>query len=81
MLIKNLPEVLRCHIIDFLQPPDVHALGKAYAIYKPHLDRSLNNSLSLVLKSGSTSFKCSDPLHSFNSMMEMLPTPRSVCIR
>ena len=66
MLINNLPGVLRGHIIDFLQPPDVHALGEAYAVYKQHLGRSLNNSLSSVLKSGSTSFKCSDPLHSFN---------------
>ena len=46
-------EFLHGHIVDFLQPPDVHALGEAYAMYKPHLGRSLNNSLSLVLKSGS----------------------------
>ena len=81
MLINNLPGVLRGHIVDFLLPPDVHALGEACAKYKPYLGRSLDNSLSLVLKSGSTSFKCLDPLHSFKSMTEMLPTPRSVCIR
>jgi len=80
MLINNLPGVLRGHIIDFLSPTDVHGLGEACAVYKQHLGRSLDNSLSLVLKSGSTSFKCSDPLKSFKSMTEMLP-PRSVCIR
>lgn len=81
MSLDNLPEVLRCHLVDFLSPTDMYALGEACAVYKPHMARSLNNSLSFVLKSGSTSFKCSDPLHSFKSMTELLPTPRSVCIR
>ena len=81
MSLDNLPGGLRGHLVDFLLPPDVHALGEACAIYKPHLARSLNNSLSFVLKSGSTSFICPNPLRSFTSMTELLPTPRSVCIR
>lgn len=81
MSLNNMPEVLREHLVDFLLPHDVHALGVVCPMYKPCLARSLNNSLRFVLKGGTTSFKCQDPLHSFTSMTERLPSPRSVCIR
>ena len=81
MSFENLPNVLRGHLIDFLLPPDVHALVKACPTYLPFMTRSLNYNLALVLKNGNTKFKCLDPLHSFTSLARSLPTPRSVCIR
>ena len=81
MSLDNLPDVVCVHVIDFLLPCDVHALGTVCATYQSFIGRSLNNSLALVLKNSNINFKCLDPLHSFTSLTRLIPAPRSVCIR
>ena len=81
MTLDNLPDIVCVHVIDFLLPCDVHALGTVCTTFQSYIGRSLNNSLALVFKNSNINFKCLDPLHSFTSLTRAIPAPRSVCIR
>lgn len=79
-----LPDDIHSRGIEYLTPCDVHSLRNAYPSklkYQASMKESLTNSLSSVLKNGSTKFNHPDPIRSFTSLAHSLPTPRSVCIR
>lgn len=79
-----LPDDMHSRGIEYLTPCDVHSLRNAYPRelkYQASMKESLTNSLSSVLKNGSTKFNHPDPIRSFTSLAHSLPTPRSVCIR